>query len=250
MYGPGASQNGNNMAASAPPRSSTSDARRPSRGQSRDEGAMSPITKGPMSHLSQDAHNSKLFQPPAGLTDENGRSSSPSKSMMEPSPVDRHGPFSDSQVARRLMDRGQAQPISSSPLSDMSSIMEGAHRAASDIGNYSDSQAESSLGHEAQLQQSRRAHHSPERQRRDSERKPFHPNNPSLATASPTGSLPPDRAGSPEKLENKVKISGPLNGAPIPAGAKFGGSEPPSSTESRRDKTKSRSFWGFGRNGE
>lgn len=51
----------------------------------------------------------------------------------------------------------------------------------------------------------------------------------------------------------KVKISGPMNGTPIPAGYKFGGKdekpEPaPSSQSDRREKAKSRTFWAaFGR---
>ncbi|KAJ3501668.1 hypothetical protein NLJ89_g9235 [Agrocybe chaxingu] len=70
------------------------------------------------------------------------------------------------------------------------------------------------------------------------------------------GHPPPDRAPSPEKLDasGKVKISGPMNGAPIPSGFKFGGKDTPSADSSsasanndRREKAKSRSFWGFGK---
>lgn len=52
----------------------------------------------------------------------------------------------------------------------------------------------------------------------------------------------------------KVKISGPIGGAPIPAGYKFGTSgkekETPEQTtpgSDRREKSKSKTFWGFGR---
>jgi RalA-binding protein 1 len=50
---------------------------------------------------------------------------------------------------------------------------------------------------------------------------------------------------------DRAKISGPINGAPIPAGYKFGGKDAPSessaSSNDRREKAKSRSFWNFGR---
>jgi RalA-binding protein 1 len=64
------------------------------------------------------------------------------------------------------------------------------------------------------------------------------------------------RAASPEKADAnaKAKISGPIGGVPIPAGYKFGGKDPsadPTATSStafeRREKAKSRLFWGFGR---
>lgn len=54
----------------------------------------------------------------------------------------------------------------------------------------------------------------------------------------------------------KVKISGPIGGAPIPAGYKFGASgkekekdpmEQLTSSSDRREKAKSKMFWGFGR---
>ncbi|KAI0819635.1 hypothetical protein BC628DRAFT_1413565 [Trametes gibbosa] len=77
----------------------------------------------------------------------------------------------------------------------------------------------------------------------------------------------PERSSSPEKdagpntprvdAHGKVKISGPMNGTPIPAGYKFGGKDAPPpeqppplpTTSDRREKTKSRTFknWGFGR---
>ena len=50
----------------------------------------------------------------------------------------------------------------------------------------------------------------------------------------------------------KVKISGPMNGAPLPAGYKLKDAPPPEQpppmpTSDRREKTRSRAFWGFGR---
>ncbi|KIJ65734.1 hypothetical protein HYDPIDRAFT_167327 [Hydnomerulius pinastri MD-312] len=77
-------------------------------------------------------------------------------------------------------------------------------------------------------------------------------------SGSPTGTTFPERAPSPDvgstplrggDPNGKVKISGPLSGAPIPAGYKFGGKDaPPEGTSSsdRREKAKSRSFWNFG----
>ena len=63
-----------------------------------------------------------------------------------------------------------------------------------------------------------------------------------------------DRVPSPDKLDSssRVKISGPMNGAPIPSGFKFGGHvEAAITSNDRREKAKSRSFWGFGKaNGE
>ncbi|KAJ3007872.1 hypothetical protein NUW54_g3377 [Trametes sanguinea] len=76
-----------------------------------------------------------------------------------------------------------------------------------------------------------------------------------------------ERSSSPEKdatpntprvdAHGKVKISGPMNGTPIPAGYKFGKDAPPpeqppmpTSTRDRAEKTKSRTAfkgWGFGR---
>ena len=84
--------------------------------------------------------------------------------------------------------------------------------------------------------------------RRKDRRKSMNPLKPSI----------PERTPSPEKdamlqtprvdAHGKVKISGPMNGTLIPAGYKFGGKDAPSETSSsdRREKAKSRSFWGFG----
>ncbi|OBZ66514.1 putative Rho-type GTPase-activating protein 2 [Grifola frondosa] len=90
---------------------------------------------------------------------------------------------------------------------------------------------------------------SPEQQRRNKRRMSVKP--PSI----------PERPSSPEKdpgpntprvdSHGKVKISAPMNGTLIPAGYKFGGKdappEPAPSTNDRREKAKSRTFWNFGR---
>lgn len=71
----------------------------------------------------------------------------------------------------------------------------------------------------------------------------------SKASAEPLQSVP-ERGESPEKLESRSKISRPINGAPIPSGFKFGAKdthEASPSPSDRREKAKSRSFWGFGK---
>ncbi|KAI0791618.1 hypothetical protein BC629DRAFT_374645 [Irpex lacteus] len=73
-----------------------------------------------------------------------------------------------------------------------------------------------------------------------------------------TGSIP-ERSSSPEKdltpitpradQNGRVKISAPIGGTPLPAGFKFGKDTPPEQpapTSDRREKAKSRMFWGFG----
>jgi RalA-binding protein 1 len=124
-----------------------------------------------------------------------------------------------------------------------------------------DQRANSELGHYPDLQEQRdgRQGVSPERlRRRDQhrERKLFHP---TLNTVASTPNTP--RPGDQEPLADaprsdvnaRAKISGPLGGTVIPAGYKFGGkdatAESNSSAAERREKAKSRSFWGFGKNG-
>jgi len=90
------------------------------------------------------------------------------------------------------------------------------------------------------------------------DRKSYHPGL-AAVSGSPTAASFPDRAASPDvgspslrggDLNGKVKISGPINAAPIPVGYKFGGKDVPgegTSSSDRREKAKSRSFWNFGR---
>lgn len=71
----------------------------------------------------------------------------------------------------------------------------------------------------------------------------------SKVSAEPLQSVP-ERGESPDKLESRSKISRPINGAPIPSGFKFGAKDPHEASPSpsdRREKAKSRSFWGFGK---
>ncbi|KAL0067136.1 Rho GTPase activating protein [Marasmius tenuissimus] len=247
-YGPSPSQ--------TQPRPSTSNEvatpRKPSRALSRDD---VPISKGPavpLSQLAPDANNAKFFQTaPAGV-DDLPRSSSPTK------PIDiQPAGFNDSQTARRILERGQGQPSSqpdSSPLSSHAQPIENGQRSNSELGHYPDMHPASQQQYHAQHPR----HRSPERHRQRDQLKPYPHITTSDVSSSPSTSSPSDRVPSPEKLDpnSKVKISGPLNGAPIPAGHKlFGGKDPSAETASvtttssagRREKAKSRSFWGFGK---
>ncbi|KAF5383730.1 hypothetical protein D9615_003689 [Tricholomella constricta] len=216
--------------------------RRPTRGFSKDDISISRGAAVPISQLPPDQANPKLF-PPAGLVvDDYGRSSSPSKHAE--SPID-----PQNATARRIMERGQGQPSSlpdSSPLSSVSNFH-------SDSSFGTSQRANSELGHYPDLSGRSNRQVSPERHRiRDphEKHKSFHPTL-NTVVSSPTQPLPLDRVPSPDKLEanGKVKISGPLNGAPIPSGFKFGGKDaPPASESTAADRRlKSRSFWGFGK---
>ncbi|KAG6897105.1 hypothetical protein C0992_004037 [Termitomyces sp. T32_za158] len=227
------------------PRSSSSSSidspttRRP-RGFPRDDIAISRGTAVPNSQSSQEEGTAKLFPPTVYASEDCTRSSSPSKSTE--SPTD-----SQSVNPRRLLDRGQGLPSSlpdSSPLSSVSNF-----NSDSSVGT--SQRANSELGHYPDLNGRNNRQASPERHRGrefHDKHKSFHP---SLTTVSspPTTASPVERGTSPEKLEaNKVKISGPLNGAIIPSGFKFG-KEYPSATDNavNERRIKSRSFWGFGK---
>ncbi|KAG6819972.1 hypothetical protein H0H93_006875 [Arthromyces matolae] len=211
--------------------------RRPSRGFSKDEHSISKGGNMPISLLTQDQSNSKLFPPPGYGNEEYTRSSSPSK--LAESPIDPH------HAVRRLIERGQGLPSSlpdSSPLSSVSNFNSDSSVSASQRSN-------SELGHYADMNGRGNRQSSPERHRGHDRHKSYHP---SLNTvvSSPVSS-PIERGASPEKLEgSKVKISGPMNGAVIPSGFKFGKESPsaPDSTPNDR-RIKSRSFWGFGKPG-
>ncbi|KAJ3809595.1 hypothetical protein F5876DRAFT_43561 [Lentinula aff. lateritia] len=201
---------------------STDPPRKPSRGFSKDDiGAEKRAI--PLSQLPQDAANAKLFSRPS---QDDYNYSSPSKSI--PAPAD-----------PRTTDRSQpGQPSSlpdSSPLSNPPPFLDPGQRANSEMGHYP----------EIQTMRAQQQRQSPElyRQRGDSSKQ--------SQVSSPIGPLPTERVPSPEKME-KVKISAPMNGAPIPAGYKFGKDNPPEpsltpTSSDRREKAKSRSFWGFAR---
>ncbi len=140
---------------------------------------------------------------------------------------------------------------SSLPEQSILSVASATPSALNGVGNYVTPRANSELGHYADLRPSggiadlmnpRRPEKIPLSAH---DRKIFHP-------APPTPHA--DRVPSPDKLDSssRVKISGPMNGAPIPSGFKFGGHvEAAITSNDRREKAKSRSFWGFGKtNGE
>lgn len=235
--------------ATAHPRSSTSSndspiltpRKPPVRGMSRDEalGSQMPL----------DA-NGKLFQPPPLTLEDYVRSSSPSKSV-DPSPIDRPGGVSSdhqNQTTRRTMERGLGLP-SSLPDSSPLSAAQAFHSEPTLVGQ----RANSELGHYPDMHDPRSGRHQRQPEHRSDGRKSFHPTLNTLASV-PSTPAGPERASSPEKFDvnGKVKISGPLNGAPIPSGFKFGGKDAPSAeataaANDRREKAKSRSFWGFGK---
>ncbi|KAG8882576.1 hypothetical protein FRB97_008085 [Tulasnella sp. 331] len=176
-------------------------------------------------------------------------------------------PLTDAQIARRLLDRGGGHspdvPLSSSlpsnldqsTLGDALSFSSTPPRSSSEQGHYPDlvmgqwshtnssgggddrSIAESSAGSDivngstSIVRPGRTSYH------------------PAKAPSFASNNLP-ERSASPEKSslisENKAKISGPMNGAPIPAGYKFG-NDPAPADKDRERKAKSGRFWGFGK---
>lgn len=196
---------------------------------------------------------------PSLATDDYTRSSSPSRSV-DPSPIDRQGPTGamyEAQMRRTATERaavGTGLPSSlpdSSPLSSVPALQDSSRieRANSELGHYPDLTTDT-------LRSAQPRQHSPERHRpRDVyevRQTNYSSSNLAVNTANPL-----DRAPSPEKPSDtnpRVKISGPMNGAPIPTGFKFGGggkdaSSDGNSSAERREKAKSRSFWGFGKPG-
>ncbi|KAF7430602.1 hypothetical protein PC9H_006310 [Pleurotus ostreatus] len=200
------------------------------RGMSRDDITISKGPAIPISQLAPDASNAKLFQstPMLGET-----TTSPVKT--HPSPVERHG------------EREKAGGLPSS-LPDPSPLS--SSTAGHDIGSSSSPlRSNSEMGHYPDLQDSgKHRQPSPEkhrdRAREVDSRKSYMP-------SSSTSLVPPvtERVPSPDKMD-RAKISGPINGTPIPAGYKFGGKDAeatPITPSDRREKAKSRSFWNFGR---
>lgn len=168
--------------------------------------------------------------PPNGRPYGNAYESTPSpvKSMSIPSPLERASidipPISNSlPVSSPLISEDPEMPVAVS------------QRANSELGHYPDLRT-------------------PDQSRKKNNRR---------MSVNPLKQPIPERTPSPEKepamattpkvdMHGKVKnISGPINGTPIPAGYKFGGKdEKPEATPSsndRREKVKSRGFWGFGR---
>jgi RalA-binding protein 1 len=235
------------------PRSSTSSdspsSRRPHRGFSKDDISISKGAAVPLSQLPQDESNAKLFQSVAPAVDDHPRSSSPSKpSAAADSDRGRQvGGAMDAYNARRLAERGQPSSLpDSSPLSSASQFPTDStavvgQRANSELGHYPDLSGRSNRQVSPERHRTREPH---------DKHKSFHPSlNP--VAPSPSSVSPVDRIPSPDKLD-KVKISGPLNGVPIPSGFKFGHKEGkegggPSEAAVAERRAKTRSFWGFGK---
>ncbi|KAF7309594.1 hypothetical protein MIND_00330400 [Mycena indigotica] len=183
-----------------------------------------------------------------------GRPSSPARSL--DSPIDRQaGASIDSPAARRILESQSQQRQQPSSLPDSSPLSNATteapyQRANSELGHYSDPQNGTPRS---------RRQHSPEHHRREGPHKGFQPTLNTVASSPITPvAQQVERQERPPSPDSKVKISGPMNGTPIPAGYKFGGkdapppqAEPstPAGANDRREKAKSRSFWGFGRPG-
>jgi RalA-binding protein 1 len=256
-------------ASSSQPRSSTSsiapvdlaspyrDRRQGQRGMSKDDINISSAV--PLSRLAPDASNAKLFQATPQYDEASGSSSN--NTSIPPSSEQSTAVFTDAQTARRLLDKGQpssglaAEPPLSSSLPTTSPLDTAGGDFAPPIGP----RANSELGHYPDLNDPQGSHNggrnpqpSPERPRhRQGRRTSLHPVlEPLHSSESPSSG---DRSASPEGVHQgasrtdmpaKVKISGPMNGTPIPLGHKFGAKEPAAEVvqSDRRDKVKSRMF--------
>ncbi len=229
---------------------------------SKDDIAVGPAV--PISQLPQDPANAKLFQSNPAF-DEASLHGSPMRGN-DASPIDRQlQPFTDAQTAKRLLEKGQpsSAPTADSPLSSSLPATSPLEAAGTDLLT-TIPLANSELGHYPALADPRggrgRVSQSPERPRhRHTSRSNYQP------TLDPVKSSPnsphlTDRPPSPDAnqstprpdINGKVKISGPMNGTPIPAGYKFGAKDAPQeqpASGERREKAKSRMFWGFGRPG-
>jgi RalA-binding protein 1 len=221
----------------------------------------------PLSRLAPDPSNAKLFQATPQYDEASGTSS---KNTRIPSSTDQWtSVFTDAQTAKRLLDKGQpssslgAESQLSSSLPTTSPLGAVGGDFAPPIGP----RANSELGHYPDLNDTEGSHSggrnpqpSPERPRlRQGRRTSLRP------VLEPLGSAecpsPGDRSASPEGVHQgasrtdmpaKVRISGPMNGTPIPLGHKFGAKEPAAAAvqSDRREKVKSRMFqWSWRQQG-
>ncbi|TFK51688.1 RhoGAP-domain-containing protein [Heliocybe sulcata] len=182
------------------------------RAMSKDSIAKGPAV--PLSQLPPDGGNAKLFQ------------------NIAPAPAS--GPHVD-EASVNQVPIDDASAISSSLPTGSGSALDSASETLVSVGQRSNSET----GHYADMPVD-------ERQRK---RQSIHPSLAQIKSSSHGDEQ--ERPPTPEQNANgKMKISGPLNGAPIPEGVKFGGKTGPEqgpSTNDRREKAKSRTFWGFGR---
>ncbi|ETW78943.1 hypothetical protein HETIRDRAFT_155979 [Heterobasidion irregulare TC 32-1] len=206
----------------------------------------------PLSQLPLDSTNVKLFQSSVQYDE-------PAQSLAG-SPV-RESPLSSSLPSSSPLDGAGGDFIA--PVGP---------RANSELGHYPDlAQAHldprSAMG-SGRSSASRAPQPSPDRARqRHAHRTSYHPSLEPVKS-TPNSPHPPlererEREPSPDpnqsqstsrqpEMNSKVKISRPMNGAPIPAGYKFGAKDAPpdpAPSSERREKAKSRMFWGFGRPG-
>lgn len=259
---------------SSQPRSSTSsnapvdlsspyrDRRQGQRAMSKDDINVSSAV--PLSQLPPDPSNAKLFQATPQYEDAMTPSAS-SKGANIPPGLEQQTPgFTDAQTAKRLLDKGQTSfpPSSESPLSSSLPTTSPLDTVGGDFAPSIGPRANSELGHYPDLADPRSNHGdrnpqpSPEHPRhRQGRRTSLHPTLKLEPTYPSENSSPGDRSTSPEGINQsaarempaKVKISGPMNGTPIPPGHKFGAKEPvaEAAQSDRRDKVKSRMFqWG------
>lgn len=238
---------------SAAPRSSTSSLaisettpRKPLRGMSKDD-----ISRGlavPISQLAQDSSNAKLFQAPPLIRSADDTSSPidrPSQGGLNPGVTD--VPLSSS------------LPIPSPLEGDHGNLAPIGPRSNSELGNYPDIAEARSPGRLPPASGISPEYHrsKTDREKRRTSVQPLklpstsHKANSNLRAPSPDPHTPR------VDMNGKVKISGPMNGAPLPAGYNFQSKAAkekeipeqqltPSSND-RREKAKSRMFWGFGR---
>ncbi|KAI6044279.1 hypothetical protein EDC04DRAFT_2940718 [Pisolithus marmoratus] len=221
------------------------------------------ISKGaavPISQLAQDANNAKLFQtaPIPELTridDPQAYTASPTKSSHHHTADRDNNVFADGN-SRPLLEQSSGAtelPLSTSlpTISPLDSAGQGlvSFRANSELGHYID--ADRSAIVQGQDHGVATEPGKPSEGRRD--RKSYYPGLSSISVSPVAPTFPdpsPDVGSTPVKhgeLNGKVKISGPLNGVPLPLGYKFGSKDGESSSSNdRREKAKSRSFWGFG----
>ncbi|KAG0709225.1 hypothetical protein DFH29DRAFT_993384 [Suillus ampliporus] len=254
--GPGSGQPRSSTSSNQDGPSFTPNGKRSMRTMSKDD-----ISRGaavPVSQLTQDGTNAKLFHSapiPVITEDPRPHSVSPTKGIT--STHSERDYYTAEETARRILERGQPSGSSeqlsnslptSSPLEGISGNMV-SFRANSELGHYSDVQRGS---------HSKQEPFSPEQNKSREQRRDKKSVHPGLSViASPTAATFGDRVPSPEvsatpsKGGDRAKISAPMNGAPIPAGYKFGSkdvpSESPAFSNDRREKAKSRSFWNFGR---
>ncbi|EJD07549.1 RhoGAP-domain-containing protein [Fomitiporia mediterranea MF3/22] len=208
---------------------------------SKDQIQKSNVMPIPISQLAVDGSTAKFFQSfgPA----------SPTKSPADKGSVSSI-PFLDSS-GKSSLDRVSAEDSQQSSSLPITSSLSEATPTLASIGERSISE----LGHYPDLQTTDKHAMSADPMRpQDRTRASYYP------TLAPVAPSPTDRPSSPEKgspaaaspsqpkddVGRLSKISGPLNGVPIPAGYKFGSKEPvpdqqPSSDRER--KARSRAFW-------